>query len=155
MQNNKCYYDIFMNSHLSALSRFESSILLRCILPLYGIRVTLLRNQTAFFSDCARESAHRVFAPFPSNVAEREPSINLEMDHPAPRSIPSRSPRLIERVDSRVPLREEDTAHVKYRCQVCGFRDGAARPSRSRGESEMRPFSGRHSHRAAGYSHAG
>lgn len=31
-----------------------------------------------------RESAYRIFAPFPSNVAEREPLINLEMDHPAP-----------------------------------------------------------------------
>lgn len=42
------------------------------------------------------------------------PSINLEMDHPVLRSAPSRSPRPIERVDLKVLLREEDTAHAGY-----------------------------------------
>lgn len=55
MQNNKCYYDIFMNSHLSALSRFESSILLRCILPLYVYtRDSLEKSDCILFRLCPR-----------------------------------------------------------------------------------------------------
>jgi len=117
-----------VNLHLPAL--YTSSLL--SFIKVF-FRSTCTRDSLEK-SDCilfrlSRESAHRIIASFPLHVAEREPSINLEMDHPAPRSIPTRSSRPIERVDSRVPFREEDTAHVKYHHQVFGFRDGAARPS--------------------------
>jgi len=73
-------------------------------------------------------------------MLRNEPSINLEMDHPVLQSTLSRSPRPIERVDLKVLLREEGTAHVEYRCQVCEFslRDSSDVPVR--GDGAMRLF---------------
>lgn len=94
-------------------------------------------------SDCAlfrpsREIAHRVFAPFPSNVAEREPPINLRDGPPGSAVYPvafstSHRTRRFKNPSSRGRHR---SCRVSPSSTRIPRRRGAS--VRSRGASEMR-----------------
>lgn len=66
-------------------------------------------NQSTFFHGPELE-IHSEFSRCFLRMFQNEPFINLGTDHPATDFTPSRSPRLIEHVDSKRYFREEDLA---------------------------------------------